>query len=56
MTINATTPAALAFNRSAIELTAALAEAKRRYLEWQRDIDALKERPLMNRPEARGER
>ncbi len=48
-------PAAQAFNRSAAELTAALAEAKRRWLETERFIEAMVRRPL-NRPEARVEK
>ncbi len=46
------TPAQQAFNRSAAELTAALAEAKRKYLENQLFLERMRYRPL-TRPEAR---
>ena len=48
-------PAAQAFNRSAAELIEALANAKRRFIETERFLQAMRRRPL-TRPESRVER
>lgn len=48
-------PAAQAFNRSAAELIAAMNEAKRRFIETERFLRAMRQRPL-SRPETRVEK